>query len=121
MQRYTKIKKNRLFAEVHWGFFEYYMDLHTSTVANYQRLCHLAVHETSAEERSARIRSLDARYAVFTENLMHRYLTAIEPVLDAVLQSQMRLIRTCMYNHYTVFALQKHSPYTSYLNRKIIQ
>lgn len=108
-------------SDVRWGYFEYYMDLHTSTVTNYQRLYQLAERETSAEERSARIRTLDARYAVYTENIMDRYLTAIEPVLEAVLQSKMRLVRTCMYNHYTVFALQKHSPYTAYFNRKIIQ
>lgn len=94
------------------------MDMDKSTVADYQHLHRLAVHETSIEERRQSMLN-DRLYAVYTEVVLDMFVNAIEPVLAEALT--MRLARSCMYNHYTTFGLQKNSPYTEYFDGKTIQ
>lgn len=103
-------------ADFTWGYFQYYMDLEKSSVAAYQKLYQLAVQEHDASERSRNIRQ-NPRYGVYTEVIFGRFLTAIKPVMADALQ--MRLMRSCIDNHWTTFGLQKHSPYTEYFNAKI--
>lgn len=107
-----------MLAELRWGYIDYYMDLDKSTVASYQQLYRLAVHETSVEERRKRMLN-DRQYAVYAEVVMGMFVKSIEPVLEEALT--MRLARSCMYNHYTAFALQKNSPYTAYFDGKIMK
>lgn len=99
-----------------WGYFEYYMDLENSQVDAYQKLYRLASQERDAAERSHNIHQ-NPRYGVYTEVILDRFLTSIQPVIADALQ--MRLMRSCIYNHWTTFGLLKNSPYTLHFNEKI--
>lgn len=78
----------------------------------------LAELEHSLTERIEKIRSRDD-YGVFVKVLLNSFVTDIDHLMDEALT--LRLMRQCFYEQYTVFALKKHSPYTSHVNRKILQ
>lgn len=99
-----------------WGYFEYYMDLEKSSVPAYQRLFRQAFQEKDPSDKLRNIRQ-NPKYGVYTEVIFGRFLAAIQTVLDDALN--MRLMKSCLYNHWTTFALQKNSPYTEYFNEKI--
>lgn len=59
----------------------------------------------------------DNKLAHFTKILSNDYLTDITRDTDP--NYKLRLMKTCLFNQYTVIALQKHSTFTQYFRTKI--
>lgn len=105
------------FSDLSWGYFQYLTGKKDAD-AKYLELYKLAVQEKDANERIAQIQH-NKQYAVYVEVLLNSYVTNIEGMVPEALS--LRLMKSCVYNHFTVFVLKKHSPYTKFLNEKIIR
>lgn len=83
----------------------------------YMELPNRMIEEKDLSERLEYIPK--GHYARYVKILGNNYVTDTETF--APLANQLRLMKTCVDNYYTVFPFAKNSPYTAFVNRKIAQ
>lgn len=63
-----------------------------------------------------RVKRLDNQ-ALFVKIVSERYIGEIDNITDP--QYRLRLMKSCIYNHYTTVILEKYSMYTQHVNERI--
>lgn len=107
------------FVEMRWGYVgagNNFKELSDSSVLSYRNLAAQSELEESINERIHKLRTRKD-YGVFVKVLLNSFVVDLDNIIKEALT--MRLMRQCFFDHYTVFALKKHSPYTGYISDKI--
>lgn len=107
------------FSDIRWGYVgvgNNFKELSDSSILSYRNL---AAHSELEESINERIQKLRTRkdYGVFVKVLLNSFVVDLDNIMEEALT--MRLMRQCFFDHFTVFALKKHSPYTAYISEKI--
>lgn len=104
--------------EVHWGYFnaanDYVATLPQSKVKKYRDILNYSTLET-LPERIHRARTIK-NYALPVRAL-NNYVTDITYMMDDALKR--RLMKECVQINYSVFVLQKFSPFTDFFSEKM--
>lgn len=83
--------------------------------ADYIELAQRLQVEKDLEERHRNLQT--GRYARFVKTLNNKYVMDTETIANYT--SQLRLMKSCVNEYFTVFPFDKKSPYTRYFNMKL--
>lgn len=104
-----------------WGVIgdskKYFVDMRDSPLTDFQQLYASVVDESDMGDRIRHLRSNDRRYALLVDVNFERYIAEVEDIFEET--AQLRLMRSCFYNHYSVLVFKMHSPFTAYFNEQI--
>ena len=75
------------------------------------------IPEEHFQDKSVRLAK--GNYAAFVKVLSNNYVTDTEELVEYV--NMLRLMKTCLLRYYSVFILQRHSPYTYLFNAVILE
>lgn len=67
--------------------------------------------------RTIQIKRIDQQ-ALFVKVVLEKYMGEIDNMTDP--QYRLRLMKSCIYNHYTALVLKKYSMYTQHVNERIL-
>lgn len=110
----SSIFKTYLYLELRWGYFDF--DTSNQVSEKYIKLMQLSFQETNIQERINNLHTRN-KYAIYVEVLFNIFVTNLNQLIDEALK--MHLMKSCFFDHYTIFVLKKHSPYTAFINDKL--